>query len=737
MLIYLRRQIAIVMEVDESSLDPDENLVDSGLDSLMAMEVIEQVQSDFDFNLFPRELYQRPTINALATYMATELKRCDGDPNVATTLCTAGSAQRVKPEAVVNKEAAAGNDRGGSSGVGIVHRPNPRPALSGPRIEDSVILLTAPRSGSTLLRVMMAGHSQLFSPPELHLLPFDRMSQRQQMLADSYLGEGLLRALIELQGIDADAASQQVEDWIRADLPVDEIYRVLKRLAGSRTLVDKSPTTTGRLETIQRAEAWFDRPKYVYLTRHPDAVIESLLRMRFDKLVGTQQDPYLWAEQVWLEAQQNACRFLDSVEPQRKCVLSFETLVAQPEATMRTLAAFLGVPYQEAMLTPYSGQRMTDGITASSRPIDDPNFLRHDRIDPAAANAWLDRPRPWTLSGQSVRIAEQLGYHLRHGISKPTVTTVTRSDVAATSGESPYFDYGGDGDGTSVHVPMSEKVIDTDRRSLCCCSWGSDRDPTVLCLHGILDQGMTWSLVAERLVRRGYHVVAPDFGGHGRSGHAGPSGWYSLLDFLSDADAVLRTLSADRVLLAGHSMGAVVAAQLALARSERIERLVAIEPPQPQASRRSMRDQLAAYLDQVAADSIHAIMDSLDAAVDRLRRAIPALSVDFARRLARRATRQTPEGWTWRWDARLRSRASLSLAAEQLGTTSFAALISQLPMPATVLLGAQSTHRRATMDDRTQYDTVNSIVIDGGHHLTIESADQVAAVIEGVALAQR
>jgi hypothetical protein len=91
----------------------------------------------------------------------------------------------------------------------------------------------------------------------------------------------------------------------------------------------------------------------------------------------------------------------------------------------------------------------------------------------------------------------------------------------------------------------------------------------------------------------------------------------------------------------------------------------------------------------------------------------------------------------WRWDARLRSRTSLSPAAEQLGTTSFSDLIAQLPMPATVLIGAQSTHRRVTADERPWNDMVNSVVIEGGHHLTIESADQVAAVIEGVPQLQR
>ena len=36
------------------------------------------------------------------------------------------------------------------------------------------------RSGTTLLRVMLAGHPGLFSPPEMVLAPYDTMAQRAE-----------------------------------------------------------------------------------------------------------------------------------------------------------------------------------------------------------------------------------------------------------------------------------------------------------------------------------------------------------------------------------------------------------------------------------------------------------------------------------------------------------------------------------------------------------------------------
>jgi hypothetical protein len=49
-------------------------------------------------------------------------------------------------------------------------------------LAPAAFVVGSPRSGTTLLRVMPAGHSQLFSPPELVLAPFATMAERQASL---------------------------------------------------------------------------------------------------------------------------------------------------------------------------------------------------------------------------------------------------------------------------------------------------------------------------------------------------------------------------------------------------------------------------------------------------------------------------------------------------------------------------------------------------------------------------
>ena len=43
---------------------------------------------------------------------------------------------------------------------------------------------------------------------------------------------------------------------------------------------------------------------------------------------------------------------------------------------MEGLCEFLQIPFEDNLLQPYEGKRMTDGIHAQSMPIGDPNFAK-------------------------------------------------------------------------------------------------------------------------------------------------------------------------------------------------------------------------------------------------------------------------------------------------------------------------------------------------------------------------
>ena len=100
---------------------------------------------------------------------------------------------------------------------------------------------------------------------------------------------------------------------------------------------------------------------------------------------------------------------------------------------------------------------------------------------------------------------------------------------------------------------------------------------TVLLVHGFLDSGATWDLVAPALARAGHEVLAPDLRGFGQSEWAGAGGYYHFADYVADLSELIDSLVPRRLALVGHSMGGAVAALLAGARPECFERVALLE----------------------------------------------------------------------------------------------------------------------------------------------------------------
>ncbi|WP_073501065.1 alpha/beta hydrolase [Actinacidiphila paucisporea] len=80
---------------------------------------------------------------------------------------------------------------------------------------------------------------------------------------------------------------------------------------------------------------------------------------------------------------------------------------------------------------------------------------------------------------------------------------------------------------------------------------GAPGGGTVLAVHGIASNGLSWTAVAEAL--DGVEVIAPDLRGRGHSGDV--KGRSSMAAHADDLLAVLDRFGADRAVLAGHSMG--------------------------------------------------------------------------------------------------------------------------------------------------------------------------------------
>jgi len=280
---------------------------------------------------------------------------------------------------------------------------------------DPIFVLSTQRSGSTLLRVMLAGHPGLFSPPELRLLEFATMRERESALGPCNFGacakhtcdqrHGLQRALMELYQLDDMSSRQMIDAMLDRNDTTTDAYDVLMRAAAPRRLLDKSTSYATRFETMEKSKRLFPQARYIHLHRHPLAVIESIVRNGFEK------SPAL-AESAWTSRNDNILRFLAGVDQERQIRVPYELLVAEPERTLRSICAFLNIEFHPDVLTPYEGTRMTDGITPETLPPGDWNFRNRDRINPLQADAWRDLDLPRTLDEKTLAISAALAYEL-------------------------------------------------------------------------------------------------------------------------------------------------------------------------------------------------------------------------------------------------------------------------------------------------------------------------------------
>ncbi len=101
--------------------------------------------------------------------------------------------------------------------------------------------------------------------------------------------------------------------------------------------------------------------------------------------------------------------------------------------------------------------------------------------------------------------------------------------------------------------------------------WSGSGAP-VLAIHGITSSSRSWPLLAQELAEP---VVAPDLRGRGRSNHLpGPIG---LVAHADDCAAVLRAVTDEPVVVAGHSMGGFVAVVLASRHPDLVRALVLVD----------------------------------------------------------------------------------------------------------------------------------------------------------------
>jgi len=103
--------------------------------------------------------------------------------------------------------------------------------------------------------------------------------------------------------------------------------------------------------------------------------------------------------------------------------------------------------------------------------------------------------------------------------------------------------------------------------------------PTVVLLHGFPDLSYTWRHQVPTLAAAGYHVLAPDGRGFGRSERPDDVDAYDVDHLIGDLLALLDDVGVDRAVFVGHDWGALIVWALALMAPSRVAGAAGIGVP--------------------------------------------------------------------------------------------------------------------------------------------------------------
>jgi pimeloyl-ACP methyl ester carboxylesterase len=95
-------------------------------------------------------------------------------------------------------------------------------------------------------------------------------------------------------------------------------------------------------------------------------------------------------------------------------------------------------------------------------------------------------------------------------------------------------------------------------------------------VHGVGGDLDAWQYVKDALFEKGFSSIAMDLRGHGKSDHPYSAKKYKLDNFIEDIITIMDAEKIDKLILVGHSLGAVLATHITLHHQNRIEKLILV-----------------------------------------------------------------------------------------------------------------------------------------------------------------
>ena len=264
--------------------------------------------------------------------------------------------------------------------------------IEGMEPERPIIVVGCPRSGTTLLQLMLHSHPRMAIPPETRFV-IDAYDRRREFgdlgdpAARRALAEwitGRRESVFHDLGLDAAAVTEEIvagPPTLGSALAI--VFQAYARRFGKPRWGDKRPTYIQHLDHIMRL---FPDAQVVHVIRDGRDCVASLKEMSWYKKDTNH------AISTWAQAIDAGRRAAGTLGPDAYHELRYEDLVADPETALRGLCGFLGEEYDPVMTQP---SRMAPAAVPAQKHWHE---RTHGAVTTGRIRSWERRLEPGEIS---------------------------------------------------------------------------------------------------------------------------------------------------------------------------------------------------------------------------------------------------------------------------------------------------------------------------------------------------
>lgn len=236
----------------------------------------------------------------------------------------------------------------------------------------NLFIIGNPRSGTSLLRIMLNSHSKITVPPECGFIQWwykkyknwTKNSNVENFIADLKTSKKIETWQLDFEKLKEFLVNEKPKSYEELVFKIIEFYGKTKlKKVDHVVLGDKNNYYINHLEELSNIS---EHVSYLFIIRNPKDVYCSYkgiseLKSTSKYIPKLSQDILEFCEE-WNDNHERILSFIKTKSKNKYLLLTFENLVSNPFKELNRISSFLKVPFEENMLRYYNNNDEPEGL---------------------------------------------------------------------------------------------------------------------------------------------------------------------------------------------------------------------------------------------------------------------------------------------------------------------------------------------------------------------------------------